>query len=244
MTRISRRAVLLTLLDRPDIVVSRDGQVAQVTAVWCVHCRALVPFGHRLCEQEIRTSLRWSVRDVEPQIGACLNNTPPRGPHPMTDSITITRDTAVDLAMAEEGETVDRFTVVSEGQADDDDLCELVIRDDADNLWATVYTSHPEIPLFHGEETVNFTEVIARKRVVTEYVKPAEADADPEREWARALVEDAVEGIDFMGVGERFEDAWAELSPEEFDARQERVHTLATKANVTVTFPETERGQG
>lgn len=91
-----------------------------------------------------------------------------------------------------------------------------------------------------GHEFAEFFPLVARQKVVTEYVKPGPNDADPaEVEWARTLVEDAAEEIDFMGVGERFEDAWADLSVEEFDARRERVYDLATKkAVVTVTFPD------
>lgn len=62
------------------------------------------------------------------------------------------------------------------------------------------------------------------------------------RDLARQVVLSQLDDIDYMGVGEQFEDQWADLTPEEFEAVQRRVHDLATSATVTVTWPDEQDG--
>jgi hypothetical protein len=57
------------------------------------------------------------------------------------------------------------------------------------------------------------------------------------RDFARKVIEVDVQDPDFMGVGEQFEDEWADLTQEEFDEVRSKVHSLACSAIVTVTFP-------
>lgn len=58
------------------------------------------------------------------------------------------------------------------------------------------------------------------------------------RELAAEAVLDAAREIDFMGVGEQFEDheAFQGLSPEDFTALQTAIHRAATRATVSVEF--------
>lgn len=59
---------------------------------------------------------------------------------------------------------------------------------------------------------------------------------------ARQVVSNATEDIDYMGVGEQFEDKWSGegLTNDQWDARQKRVHDLAESATVTVSWPDEE----
>jgi len=64
------------------------------------------------------------------------------------------------------------------------------------------------------------------------------------RDFARRVVESCTEDIDFMGVGEQFENEWSGLPMEEFDDVQRRVHDLASSATVTVSWPDEQGGDG
>lgn len=158
----------------------------------------------------------------------------------MTDTIDLPRGTVLDLIAPEEGDPISSVTVVSDSDPDDDDLCDLVIRDDDGNLWLTTYTSHPEVPLFHDVTTVKFSRVVARQKVVTEYVKPSEikADASSPREMAIRLMLDAARRPDWSDIWDETAKHYPDDMP---DADRERlvkqVRTFAKHADIAIAFP-------
>ncbi|WP_141576081.1 hypothetical protein [Actinomadura sp. WMMA1423] len=60
------------------------------------------------------------------------------------------------------------------------------------------------------------------------------------KDWARKYVVEAASELDFVGVGEMFEEDWEPFDLD-FDATQDlmrKVHDLACAATVTVTWPD------
>ena len=67
----------------------------------------------------------------------------------------------------------------------------------------------------------------------------AEFTDEQYRTWARkAIQSSAEEALDWTGIGEQFEDEWADLSEAEFNAAREKVYELIRDATVTVTWPD------
>ena len=62
------------------------------------------------------------------------------------------------------------------------------------------------------------------------------------KDFARKVIEECASDPDYMGVGEQFEETWADLTPDEFDDVQSRVHDLACNAIVTVSWPDEQDG--
>jgi hypothetical protein len=58
------------------------------------------------------------------------------------------------------------------------------------------------------------------------------------KNWARKFIEECAADLDYMGVGEQFEDEWADLPEDEFGKVQRAVHDLACAATVTVSWPD------
>lgn len=73
-----------------------------------------------------------------------------------------------------------------------------------------------------------------------EYAEAAEETTytPAEYEWARKVVLSHAEDVGFMSVGDQLGDEWGDLSEDEWDERQTRVHDLALSATVTVSWDD------
>jgi len=132
----------------------------------------------------------------------------------------------------------------------------LVIKDTDGRFFAGDYRSgtgdNGERP-WEYDDTAEFTEVVARQKVVTEYVsadkvpapEPGFGGLDP-RALAIRIVESETEDIDFVGIAEAIEgwhsDEVAAMPEEDFDKLHRRVDELASKAVVTVEIPDEVAG--
>lgn len=97
----------------------------------------------------------------------------------------------------------------------------------------------------HAEVTLRSAE--AAEDALRRVLPPALADAQGAPELvagidvhacATAVIESATEDIDFIGMAEQHDDAWAHLSPEDYEKVHRRVDKLVSAATVTVTWPE------
>lgn len=164
----------------------------------------------------------------------------------MTESITLPVHLARDLAYSDVGDLIgddDTYEIVANeyvGRLKYTDNRWLVIRHKG-RLYATNYeigVGDQEVAPFDYVSAVTLSEVVARPKVVTEYVTPStdRTDYDP-RELARRFIQEEAETAYRDGIRSMFEEEWADLPEKAREARVFAVRDLVQAATVVLTWP-------